>query len=237
MSQENVEQLRAGIETFLAGTSESAREDTLSRSAEGWDPEIELDASETPVLDISGVYRGRDAVKRFWREWLAAWETIRFEYELVDAGDRVVMLFDMRMRGRSTGIDVPLGRSRGSLRTRVGCWSTRSSTWARRKPSRPWGCRSKTLTPVFSGRFSGGLTTAPRKTVRREKHSLVREQLVVRVSAHAVRPGLPNRASSDPRRSSAQRVVAGRSRIDGGFVLVARHRDGSRAGAGAGPPV
>src|SRR6185503_6667756 len=110
MSQENVEQLRAGIEGFLAGTNESAREEMLSRIAEGWDPEIELDASETPVLDISGVYRGRDAVKRFWREWLAAWETIRSEYELVDAGDRIVMLFDMRMRGRSTGIDVPLGK-------------------------------------------------------------------------------------------------------------------------------
>ena len=105
-----MEQLREGLESFLAGTSETAREDMLSRSAEGWDPEIELDASETPVFDISGIHRGRDAVKRFWREWLAAWETVRSEYELVDAGDRVVMLFDMRMRGRSTGIDVPLGK-------------------------------------------------------------------------------------------------------------------------------
>jgi hypothetical protein len=110
MSQENVEQLRASLETFLAGTSESTREDMLSRSAEGWDPEIELDASEAPVLDVSGVYRGRDAVKRFWREWFTAWETMRFEYELVDAGNRVVMLFDPRMRGRSTGIDVPFGK-------------------------------------------------------------------------------------------------------------------------------
>jgi SnoaL-like domain len=110
MSQENVALLRAGIETFLAGTSESAREDMLSEAAEGWDPEIELDASGTPVLDIGEVYRGTDAVKQFWREWLAAWETIGFEYELVDAGDRVVMLFDMRMRGRSTGIDVPFGK-------------------------------------------------------------------------------------------------------------------------------
>ena len=82
----------------------------LSRSAEGWDPEIEVDTSETPVLDISGVYRGRNAVKRFWREWLAAWESMRFEYELVDAGDRGVMLFDMQMRGRSTGIDMPFGK-------------------------------------------------------------------------------------------------------------------------------
>jgi hypothetical protein len=110
MSQENVERLRAGIENFLAGTSESAREEMLSEAAVGWDPEIELDASETPVLDIGGVYRGRDAVKQFWREWLAAWETIRFEYELVDAGNRIVMLFDMRMHGRSTHIEVPFGK-------------------------------------------------------------------------------------------------------------------------------
>ena len=109
MSQENVDILRAGLESFLAGTSESAREDMLGGQAEGWDPEIELDASEAPVLDIAGVYRGRDAVQRFWREWLAAWETFRFDYELVDAGDRVVMLFDMQMRGRSTHIEIPFG--------------------------------------------------------------------------------------------------------------------------------
>jgi len=110
MSQENVERLRVSIEGFLAGTSEFDREDMLAKISEGWDPEIELDASENPVLDISGIYRGTDAVRQFWREWFAAWETLRFEYELVDAGDSVVMLFDMRMRGRSTGIEMPFGK-------------------------------------------------------------------------------------------------------------------------------
>ena len=56
------------------------------------------------------VYRGIEAVRQFWREWLAAWETVEFEYELVDAGDRVVALLDQRMRGRSTGIEVSLGK-------------------------------------------------------------------------------------------------------------------------------
>ena len=110
MSQENVERWRASIEDFLAGTSEFDREGMLTRIAERWDPEFELDASEGSVLDISGVYRGTDAVQQFWREWLAAWETLRFDYELVDAGDRAVMLLDMRMRGRSTGIEVPFGK-------------------------------------------------------------------------------------------------------------------------------
>ena len=110
MSQENVEILRVFIEDFLGGTSERDRESMLTRLAQVWDPEIELDASESQVLDLSGVYRGRGAVGRFWEEWLAAWGTNRFEYQLVDAGDRVVQLFDLRMRGRSTGIEFPFGK-------------------------------------------------------------------------------------------------------------------------------
>jgi ketosteroid isomerase-like protein len=70
-----------------------------------------LDASAAPVLDISGVYRGVDAARNWWREWYAAWETLRFDYELVDAGDRVVMLLELRLRGRSTGIELPPAKS------------------------------------------------------------------------------------------------------------------------------
>src|SRR4051812_21169251 len=109
MSQENVDRWRASIEAFLSGTSESDREAMLTELAELWDPEIEWDVSEAGLPDIGGVYRGIEAVLAFWREWLAAWETTQFEYELIDAGDRVVMLLDQRMRGRSTGIEVSLG--------------------------------------------------------------------------------------------------------------------------------
>src|SRR5947208_8114062 len=71
--------------------------------AELYDPEIEWDASEALVLDTIGIYRGIEAVRQWWREWFDAWETLQFEYELVDAGDRAVWLLDLRMlRGRST---------------------------------------------------------------------------------------------------------------------------------------
>ena len=110
MAQENVEIVRGAVEEFLAGTSEHDRGGMLTKIAEVWDPRIELDSSEAPVLDLTGVYRGRDAVGRFWQEWLAAWEALQFDYELVDAGDRVVQLIDLRMRGRSTGIEVPFGK-------------------------------------------------------------------------------------------------------------------------------
>src|ERR1051325_11190367 len=110
MSQQNVELWRASIEDFLAGTGESDREATLSKMAELWDPEIEWDVSAFEGPDIGGVYRGIGAVRQFWREWLPAWETVQFEYELVDAGDRVVALLDQRMLGRSTGIEVSTGK-------------------------------------------------------------------------------------------------------------------------------
>src|SRR5512132_1984362 len=110
MSQENVERLGAVIEDLLAGTSEAEREAMLTRVAAIWDPEIEWDVSEANLPDTgNGLYRGIEAVRGFWREWLASWETTLFQYELIDAGDRVVVLLDQHLRGRSTGIEVRLG--------------------------------------------------------------------------------------------------------------------------------
>jgi uncharacterized protein len=101
MSQENVELLRTAFESFQAGKADFGV-DLL-------DPEVEWDSSELVLLDIGGVYRGPEGVRQFWRDWLAAWKSVEFEYELVDAGDRVVALIDQRMRGRSTGIEVAIG--------------------------------------------------------------------------------------------------------------------------------
>lgn len=111
MSQENVEIWRANLDVLLAqlaaGTDPEA---TISTLSEIWDPQVELDATDATALDLNRVYRGADEAQQFWQEWFSAWETLSFEYELVDAGERVVMLVDMRMRGRSTGIEVPTGK-------------------------------------------------------------------------------------------------------------------------------
>jgi ketosteroid isomerase-like protein len=112
MSQENVELVRAAFEDFLAGKAEFDTEGLLTKlpSERHWDSDIEWEAPEGVLPDMGGVYRGQEAVRGFWREWLAAWELVKFEYELVDAGDRVVALIDQRMHGRSTSIEVPLGK-------------------------------------------------------------------------------------------------------------------------------
>ena len=102
MSQENVERLREAFDGFLANSKEWG--------AELLDPDVVWDATDARIFDISRVYHGRAGVAEFWREWLGAWETVQFEYELIDAGDCVVALVDQRMRGRSTDIEVPMGK-------------------------------------------------------------------------------------------------------------------------------
>jgi ketosteroid isomerase-like protein len=107
MSRENVEAWRVLIEDFRARAGESDWEASLPGLVEFLDPEVEWDVTAAPMPGLGEVYRGREGVARFWREWLGAWETLRFDYELIDAGDRVVQLvLDQRMRGRSTGIEV-----------------------------------------------------------------------------------------------------------------------------------
>jgi SnoaL-like domain len=111
MSQQDVEIWRANTDALRAQLAAgSAPEAPISTLAEIWHPQVELDATDATAPDLNGVYRGADEARRFWQEWLSAWETLSFEYELIDAGECVVMLLDMRMRGRSTGIEVPFGK-------------------------------------------------------------------------------------------------------------------------------
>src|SRR5215208_1642431 len=80
----NVERLRVALDALRADTSELDWEATLAGAwVELWDPDIEWDASTHPLPDLAGVYRGRDATLGWWRQWLAAWDAVRVEYELV----------------------------------------------------------------------------------------------------------------------------------------------------------
>src|SRR5215213_4823216 len=102
MASENLQVLRSAFEAFLSGRSDFG--------VGLLDPEVEWDASDLAAPDIAGVYRGAEGVRQFWREWLAAWDTVQFDYRLIDAGEHVLALIDQRMRGRSTGIVVPFGK-------------------------------------------------------------------------------------------------------------------------------
>ena len=108
MSQENVELVQRLLEMFA------------KRDHEGvfafYDPDIEWNAEATPgnpfghMDDLSGVYRGHEGVRTYWRRWLAAWKDIEFEVQdVLDAGDEVVALIrNQRQWGRHSGIATEL---------------------------------------------------------------------------------------------------------------------------------
>jgi ketosteroid isomerase-like protein len=106
MSRENVEIVRAIYDA--AGRRDSATVLAL------YDPEVELDNSRLQLVGFGTgsrtLYRGHDGLRRFFREWHEAWESIDYDYdELIDAGgDQVVSVVTRHARGRASGAEVEL---------------------------------------------------------------------------------------------------------------------------------
>jgi ketosteroid isomerase-like protein len=103
MSQENVEIVRRIFEAF------PQTQDALRRGDFPIGPpisqDIEWDASEIRLPDIGdGVLRGHEGVRRFWMAWLTAWDKVTVEYELHDAGDKVVAVIDQSNQGSEIAI-------------------------------------------------------------------------------------------------------------------------------------
>jgi uncharacterized protein len=97
MSAPNVEVVRGMIDAFNHGDFEASLA-YLDEDVEWHDP---------PDVPGAGVHRGPDEVRRWFARWLGAWEnyTARVE-ELIDAGDRVVVVHHERGRGRGSGVEV-----------------------------------------------------------------------------------------------------------------------------------
>ena len=76
-----------------------------------YDPEIVWDMRRSPIPDAQEVYHGHDGIRRYWREWLAAWDEIEFEVEeVVAAGEQVVSFVStQRNHARSTGLWMDMG--------------------------------------------------------------------------------------------------------------------------------
>jgi ketosteroid isomerase-like protein len=98
MSQENVENVRAGYERFAA-TGDFA---PVATADFVWD---------VSNLHWPGqqVYDGADGARTFLREWADAWEDWEMEADSFhDAGDKVVVLVRQRARSKSTGMPVEM---------------------------------------------------------------------------------------------------------------------------------
>jgi ketosteroid isomerase-like protein len=96
MSQENVEMVRHHLEAFFSGDNETA----LSY----YDPEVEFDATARPE---GQVYRGHEGVAEAMRVWVGAWEDWKVEVEeIIDAGDRVLLIAREFGRGKASGVEI-----------------------------------------------------------------------------------------------------------------------------------
>jgi ketosteroid isomerase-like protein len=109
MSQENVEVVRrlfAALQSLDVGNFERRFDEVR----EIFDPEVEWVAPPHSLL-ASEEYRGYDGVRRFWTQFLAAWDEYGVQVEeLIDAGDdRVVAV--MRLSGRTHELEVDEARS------------------------------------------------------------------------------------------------------------------------------
>jgi uncharacterized protein len=96
MSQENVEIIRLATAAFNSGGFDGV----LDRFAL---PEYEWHSAEG--VPGAGVYRGREAVKGYVREFLASWRSYSLEEErIVEVGDRVLALVHVRAEGKASGV-------------------------------------------------------------------------------------------------------------------------------------
>jgi ketosteroid isomerase-like protein len=111
VSQDNVELVRRLYAELAKEGSTQEFERRMSDDALGrfLDPEIEWVPVTESLLAVDR-YRGFDGVRRFWSEFLLAWESYRVEaLRFDDAGDRVAVV--VHIVGRTHEIEVEETRS------------------------------------------------------------------------------------------------------------------------------
>ena len=97
MSIENVEIVRGTVDAYRSGDIDAA--------LAAYDPEVEFDVSS--ARPEGGVFRGREGVEEGIQAWVGRWAEYRFEVEdIIDAGDRVLMIIQEFGRGEGSGVEV-----------------------------------------------------------------------------------------------------------------------------------
>ena len=114
MSRENVELVQALFDAL-------SRRDSAKILEAFYDPEIEMDFSNSPFADFmeQGRVHRHEGVQQAFRDWYDAWEDVRIDvHEVIDAGRDVVSVFTYRGRGRVSQVGV-------EWRQMAGVWSIR----------------------------------------------------------------------------------------------------------------
>ena len=97
MSQENVEIVRRTVDAYRSGD--------IDAGLAAYDPDVEFDVSS--ARPEGGVFHGHEGVEEGIQAWVARWAEWRFEVEeIIDAGDRVLMIIREFGRGEKSGVEV-----------------------------------------------------------------------------------------------------------------------------------
>jgi ketosteroid isomerase-like protein len=96
VSQLNIEKVRAAYQALNRGD--------MAAAFAVLDPTIEIVDHDIPD---AGEYRGVDGLMAWQADWERSWESWRWRPQsFIDAGDRVVTVFQVHARGRSSGVEV-----------------------------------------------------------------------------------------------------------------------------------
>ena len=100
----NADIWRASVDRFVDLESRADRNAWIDYATRICHPDIEWDLNEfAQPPNIPIVLYGIDSVRAFWEHWLDAWVPLGIHYDMVDAGDSVVMLVEEeRLRARGT---------------------------------------------------------------------------------------------------------------------------------------
>jgi len=133
MSQENIEIVRRALAASERGD---------------FDAMLELYAPDVEFIPLraetEGVFHGRDGVQEFIADTLESFETFELHYELRDLGTHVLAWGTIHLRGSAAESRWTSQRVASSNSTRGRSFAGRTSA-PRRRPSKPWGCGSRTF--------------------------------------------------------------------------------------------
>jgi uncharacterized protein len=97
MSEQNVKIVRRSYEAFMRGDGET--------SLSAYSPDAEWD--DTRFRPEGKVHRGRDEIAELVRIWVGTWTDYSIKLErVIDAGDRVVVIYEERGTGKGSGLEV-----------------------------------------------------------------------------------------------------------------------------------
>ena len=205
MSRENLDRVRTVYDAAARGDIDAA--------FELYAPDIEWDVtpSASAQVGLDPVYRGHEGVRRYWRDYLSAFERLDFELEeLVDASGRILAVVRERAVGRASGIAFE-ARIFAVWTLRDGKITRMQGFRDREEASKPPGCGSRRCrrkaqrdARSVSARGCGGPGMLPRTT-----------QSVLRLPPGTSRRDPGRRSASTPSTTESDAPAGGEGRLRG----------------------